>query len=198
MIEISLTDFVDFVTRSGATKLTKVRQLKDRPPYSPQTDYYKTVREGIVEMHRESLPVEALLRVCHDLPPNKQQKYPVVVTAYQKFCRQSKPRWFAPCSGSWQYDDLSVRLNPEVGLFIDDTPHIIKLYFKADKISRDKVGSIIQLLEKEFAEQKARGVRFGILDVQRSKLLVRNPGDRDLMPLLYGEANSLQTIWRSL
>lgn len=198
MIEISLTDFVDFVTRSGATKLTKVRQLKDRPPYSPQTDYYKTVREGIVEMHRESRPVEALLRVCHNLPPNKQQNYPVVVNAYQKFCKQAKPRWFAPCSGTWQYDDLSVRLNPEVGLFIDDTPHIIKLYFKHDKISRDKVGSILQLLEKEFAGEKARGVRFGILDVHRSKLLIRNPGDRDLMPLLYGEANSLQTIWKSL
>lgn len=50
-IEISLTDFVDFVCKSGTAKLTKVRQIKERDDYSPKTDFYKALREGVIENH---------------------------------------------------------------------------------------------------------------------------------------------------
>ena len=39
MAEISLTDFVDFVIKSGSPKLTKVKSAKTRPDYDPKTDY---------------------------------------------------------------------------------------------------------------------------------------------------------------
>lgn len=198
MIDISLTDFVDFVTRSGVTKQTKVRQLKNRPPYSPATDYYKTLREGIVEMHRNQYSVALLERLCDNLPPNKRENYPAVVEAYKKFCKQKNLDWFEPCVGQWTHNDLAIRLNPELGLHIGGVPYIIKLYFKADKISKEKVGLILQLLEEEFPQQTLLGVQFGILDIQRSRLLTRDPRRPNLMPLLYGEATSLQTIWHNL
>src|SRR5438552_2034984 len=56
MPRLSLTDFVDVVTRSGSAKVTKISQIKNRPAYSPQTDFYKAVRECIVEMNEKVLP----------------------------------------------------------------------------------------------------------------------------------------------
>jgi len=53
-IELSLTDFVDFVCKSGSTKLTKVKQIKNREDYSPATDFYKALREGIQDIHRKN------------------------------------------------------------------------------------------------------------------------------------------------
>lgn len=51
-IEISLTDFVDFVCKSGSAKLTQVKKVKYRDDYSPATDFYKALREGIIQIIR--------------------------------------------------------------------------------------------------------------------------------------------------
>ncbi|WP_164879142.1 hypothetical protein [Flavobacterium cerinum] len=40
-IKISLTDFLDFINRSGGTKMTKVKQVKNRAKYHPASDFYK-------------------------------------------------------------------------------------------------------------------------------------------------------------
>jgi len=52
MPDISLTDFVDFVIKSGTPKLTKVRAIKNRPEYEPAIDYWRQLREGIKDFHR--------------------------------------------------------------------------------------------------------------------------------------------------
>jgi len=41
MPEISLTDFVDFTSASGTSKLSKLKQFKSRPEYEPAFDFYK-------------------------------------------------------------------------------------------------------------------------------------------------------------
>ena len=49
MPQISLTDFVDIVSTSGTPKATKVKQVKYRPAYNPAIDFYKRIRDDIVE-----------------------------------------------------------------------------------------------------------------------------------------------------
>ena len=39
-ILVSLTDFVDFVSKSGRPKLTQVQHVKWRPKYDPKTDFW--------------------------------------------------------------------------------------------------------------------------------------------------------------
>ena len=58
MIDTTLTEFVDFVSKAGTPKLTVVRKVKQRHAegYDPQTDFYKIIREGIVLMHRLNKP----------------------------------------------------------------------------------------------------------------------------------------------
>ena len=55
MIKISLTDFVDFVISSGTPKLTKVRQLKRRGEYRPAFDYWKNLRDEIIDFHKRNM-----------------------------------------------------------------------------------------------------------------------------------------------
>lgn len=54
IIKILLTDFIDFVSKTGSTKLTQVKKVKERKPFHPATDYYKYVREGIIDIHQTS------------------------------------------------------------------------------------------------------------------------------------------------
>lgn len=55
MIEITLTDFVDFVSKAGTPKLTVVKKVKKHhiDGYDPQTDFYRAIRKGIVDMHKK-------------------------------------------------------------------------------------------------------------------------------------------------
>lgn len=38
-ITISITDFIGFVNKSGGSKMTKVKQLKNRENYHPSKDF---------------------------------------------------------------------------------------------------------------------------------------------------------------
>ncbi|MGC8623940.1 MAG: hypothetical protein ACP5VQ_01585 [Phycisphaerae bacterium] len=61
MPEISLTDFVDFLIKSGTPKLTKVTQIKQRPDYNPNP-YFK---DESPTKHRIQAVLE-LMRVALD------------------------------------------------------------------------------------------------------------------------------------
>ena len=56
MLRITLTDFVDIVSASGTHKTTKVREKLSRDDYHPAKDYYKKVREKIIDIHRNFEP----------------------------------------------------------------------------------------------------------------------------------------------
>ena len=56
MEKVSLTYFVDFVMKSGTPKLSVVRDFKERDKYEPFADFYKMVREAMVESHKGPLP----------------------------------------------------------------------------------------------------------------------------------------------
>jgi hypothetical protein len=53
MPRLTLGDVVEVVSRAGAPKANKVSEIKNRPPYSPVTDFYKALREGIVAIHEK-------------------------------------------------------------------------------------------------------------------------------------------------
>jgi hypothetical protein len=50
---ISLTEFVDFVITAGPPKITKVKNIKTKPPYQPQLDFWKKLRDSIEAFHSQ-------------------------------------------------------------------------------------------------------------------------------------------------
>ena len=85
-IEISLTDFIDFVSKSGGSKMTKVKQIKKRDAYQPFADFYKGLREGIIETHEKGLPKKELNKIIDELTdPKKISNYKEAIEGYKKF-----------------------------------------------------------------------------------------------------------------
>jgi len=62
MPAISLTTFVDFVIKSGTPRITYVRKTKQLygQGYSPARDFWKPLRDRIVEMHSREKPCSVL------------------------------------------------------------------------------------------------------------------------------------------
>jgi hypothetical protein len=196
---ISLTDFVDFVVASGPPRLTKVRELKRRGIYEPATDFWKRLREAIETLHREDREKPFLDEVRVGLTDRKKlAAYPPLITAYKRFLGRKHTRWFDPPRGRWAHAELTVRVNPELGLDIDGNRHVVKLYFKKQPLSKRRVESILRLMEKTLKAGEGESFAVAVLDVANAKLIRPTIPVPDLDILLQSEAAAFMEIWQRL
>lgn len=199
IIKISLTDFIDFVSKTGSTKLTQVKKVKERKPYHPATDYYKYVREGIIDIHETSGDKNQFENLIKNTPDiRKRENFEKTVKGYTKFLGRKTVTWIEPPFRHWKSGNLDVKLNPEVGLKYDDVRHFIKLYFKSDTLSKTKASQILSLMESELRAKVKKDDLFCVLDLRTGKLFCNEKRDTSLLPLLKGEAMSFETIWNSI
>lgn len=200
MIQISLTEFVDFVAKSGTPKLTVVKQVKERHGigYDPRFDFYKPLREGIVALHKAGKSKKDFDSLAKGLSDKKKQTaFPDIVKGYKKFLGNKSVKWFKPASQPWTYQGLSVRVNPEVGLEYAGARHAIKLYFKSEKLSKLRMDAINELMHHSLGVGK-KSPEFCILDIRNGKLLSAVTPNPSLLPLLQGEAVNFETIYKQV
>lgn len=200
MPEISLTTFVDFVIKSGTPRITCVRDAKRlyEQGYKPAFDFWKPLREAIIEMHREGLPKQALDRVCTNLTDRKKLSlYPLRIQAYKRWLGRKNIQWFGCEPKIWRSGDLKIRVNPELGLTIDGADYLIKLYFKEDKLSKPRVDTMLFLIQNTFSKKHPKATP-GILDVARGNLIVPTREIEDIEVLLNGEAVAFVEMWNRI
>jgi len=198
-IDISLTDFVDFVCKAGSAKLNFVKMIKNRKPYSPVTDFYKALREGIINNQKANADKNNLSEILKTLTdPKKQSNYKEAIEGYKKFIGKKSIIWFDPPFKHWRVGELDVRVNPELGLCYNDTNYVVKLFFKKDKLSKDKIYQILTLMESQLINASSNKLRMAILDVKNGKLFAKDNDDISMLPLLDGEAKSFQVIWHGV
>jgi hypothetical protein len=198
MPEISLTDFVDFIVKSGTPKLTKVKELKRRDPdYDPAFDFWKPLREGLIEYHRSGgANKKQLDKIISNLSdPKKVGRYTPAIAGYKKFVGNKAITWFDPCRNKWRQGGLDVRVNPELGLEFKGQRHIIKLYFKNERPNKAKFDLVLAMMEDALHGKLKTGDTLAILDVSTGHLF-KSPGPQPgLSPLLIGEATNFVTTW---
>lgn len=199
MAHISLTDFVDVVAASGTPKATKVRHIKNRPDYSPASDFYKRIRKTIVEAHEEAHPkafLETALRGLTD--PKKVTAYPVIVAAYKKWWGRKTIGWIGSANQIYSNNGVEISVNPEMGVEINGVPHYVKLYFKTDRLSKDKGTIITHLMATALSEDCPAGTMMSVLDIRRSKLISLSETIPELSAIVDAELAYMAALWPTL
>jgi hypothetical protein len=197
MDKISLSHFVDFVFKAGTPKLTGVRELKERKD-DLSTDFYRQVREAIVDMHRSGKPTSVLdgfLAAQHD--ERRRRIYPAILDGYRRFLASGKMTWFEPPVATYRLGEIEIDMNPELGLVIDGAPHVIKMYCRGEPLSSKRASVVLNLLLCGLAE-RAPGSAFAVLDVRSAKLHSFKVPNPRLGLLLRAEAASFATIYTGL
>lgn len=201
MPEISLTRFVDFVSKSGTPKLTVVRTTRKQidEGYGPEKDFYKGVREAIIAMHRNGASIQRVAGILPGLTDKKKiTHYPALVEGYTTWRDRKGAQWFEPPHTQWKSGGLSVRVNPELGLTIKGTPHLIKLYFKTDQLTKNRIDIITRLMAVACGDQAPDSCVMGVLDVRRSKLIKPTVPIVGLDTMLRAEAAYWVSAWADL
>lgn len=196
MNSFSFGSFVDFVLTSGTGKITQVRHLKQGRD-ELFSDLYRPLREAIVDMHSKGLDTVVLDTLAETaIDPRERRIFPKLVGGYKKFLWQGKMTWFEPPMRDYPLGQISVRVNPEVGLLIDGRPHVIKLYFRGDPLSPQRTMVSNQLLANALSSTWP-GTGFAVLDVRRARLFPYRPKP-EIGLLLKAEAASLSTLYAGL
>jgi len=100
-----------------------------------------------VDVHEHDKPKKALDAIVAGLTdPRKLAAFTAVVRGHRKFMRRHAARWFDPPKGSWVEGGIVVHVNPELGLEIRGVPHVVKLYFKAERMPKRNVATITRLM----------------------------------------------------
>lgn len=199
MASVTLTTFMDFVVASGTRKVTCVRRAKKQygQKYDPRTDFYKPLREGIIDMHKKGLETSYLDEVLAKVTdPKKLTSYPRCIEGYCK-CLGEKLADYSPCKPlKWKANGLEVRVNPEVVLTIDGRRYAVKLYFKAEPIPQGAITPMLRMIE--MSVPKSMRVKPAIIDLQHAKMHTRDELDPGLDALLKAEAASFAVLWDAL
>ncbi|WP_165227478.1 hypothetical protein [Aquisphaera insulae] len=189
------------MSKAGTPKLTVVKNVKQHhiDGYDPQTDFYRAIRKGIVEMHRRRQPKDALDVLLSGLTDKKKQTaYPDLVAGYKKFLGKKSYTWFVPPRCDWQHAGVSISVNPEVGLEYDGVRHVIKLYFKAENLKKVQMDVVTHLMTNFLPRPQNKDTSFDVLDIRKAKLIPGLPTSPALTALLEGEAASFAQIYNSI
>ena len=196
MPRISMTDFVDIVSKSGTPKTTKVAEVKNRRPYEPAFDFYRLIRETIIEAHENGQPRSAIESVLEILTDRKKiTAYPDLVMGYTKWWGRKTLDWFEPPTAFFSAHGVDVSVNPELGLTINGQPHLVKLYFKAPKLAKNRIDIITHLMEVALTDECPKGTAMAVLDVRRSKLIRPTVAIPTLDATLIAELAYVAALW---
>jgi hypothetical protein len=199
MPRISLTDFVDIVSKSGTPKANKIREVKGRPAYDPTTDYYKQCRDWIISTHAGGHPRTHL----HDLfstltNPKKDKHFNALMDGYKKWWGKTALDWFIPPSSLYSAHGVEVSVNPELGLMISGKPHLIKLYFKAEGITKNRIETVTHLMEISLRPLTSADTKMSLLDIRKSKLFTPTVPIPGLSAMLDAELAYIAAYWAAL
>lgn len=200
-MQISLTTFLDYIAATGTTRLRRVVEAKRHygQSYNPATDFYGPLRKRIVQVFEEGWDPKELDRLLGEVSDAKKQgHYAACRKGLRKWAGAAGKKdieWEQPKKATWASGDLEVNITPELWLKIDGERYVIKLYFKADKLSQHKVNLSLRLLETTVGGQR----KVGILDLQQGRLFTQTTEPPDGIDLLLAsEATGFAVLWSSL
>jgi hypothetical protein len=197
--KMSLTEFIDVVLKTGTTKITKIRQIKNKPEYEPATDFYRSLRMYVIDFHQKML-YDQKKKTAVDLTqdPKKYEHFSILLNGYWKFLGKKKPKWFTPITKKVIIQTIEIAINPELGLMFNDDKYLIKMYMKTEDISKQKVDIALGMMEKYLRPSLSSDTKIAILDVRKSKLFEYRKEMPELNAAIQAECAYISSIWEQL
>ncbi len=198
-MEVSLTTFVDFVLKTGTPRLTQVKNLCNEGDYAVVNDYYKVLRDAVKQFHEDGGKNWGIMDNAASVHKLQREHSTAddLVKAYKKFLGRKHIEYFEPPKGKWEFDDLSVRINPEIGLVIDGVETIVKIYWKDGGLMKKQADLILLMMHAVVEEGLGEGYRMCVLDIRRSKPFFSVNRQVELEPLLRAEARAFVELWNA-
>jgi hypothetical protein len=193
---ISMGDLVEVASRMGPPKTAKVHAIKNRKPYSPATDFYKPLREALVDIHQNGKPSSDLLQFVNKLTDQKKKtNYDPAIKGYIKWWASQSLNWSPPIKGTYSTGGFDINVNPELGLVIGGQRFLVKLYMNAEPATNLRLQYVTALMELVLRNKAQPNDVLGVLDVRRAKLFTSSPPSTALKASIDAEIAYIASVW---
>lgn len=200
-IQISLTEFVNFINSSGMKKMKIVEnaKLKHEEPEANPYDYWKDFKDEIKRLLKRKGSKEDLYELVERVREEVRENYNQMIAGYMKFWKPTRMEWVKPVKKMISISGVKMNLNPEIGIKWQGKEYMIKLFLKANEnLDKRHADIILALMESELREKVSEDVEFGLLDVKRGKLFLHTENDPRLLTLLKAEGLEFSEMWNEL
>lgn len=201
MIHATLSNFIDYVTKTGTTKLGVVKKQyrENGADYHPAHDYYRGFRKTVQEMHRTQLPIHHLDELVKSCDDKKRENYLSLATGYKKYAKGLPigAVWSAPEKVTLNTGGLAIRVNPELGFAHRSGAKVVKMYLKAPEL-KSKQAKVVMHLMKMCMESDSLEQEFGVLDVRRGRLYTDAAFNPELTTVVEAEALAFAAMYAQL
>src|SRR5690606_6478354 len=134
----------------------------------------KEVRDLIVGCFKKGNEISTIDGKWRTTDTAKNKNFQEVCKGLKKAFGNKTFDYEFPPKEIWKHNELEIRLNPELGIIINDKPHILKLYFKKEELTKDNIQALISLMETELKTLVPEKAEYGILDIRRGKILFKD------------------------
>lgn len=197
-IQVSLTEFVNFINSSGMAKMTIVSNAKMRHEIEGNPfDYWKDFKEEVKIQLKRKGDKEDMWELVEKVREDMRENYNQMISGYLKFWKPTRMEWITPVKKMVHIGGVKMILNPEIGVKWQGKEYMIKLYMKANEnLDKRHADIILALMNSELREKVGENVELAILDVRRGKLFSCVNTDSKLLVLLKAEARAFADMWR--
>ena len=195
MLKITLTQFIEILTRTAINKAKKVRAVRKQfeEPYAPAVDCYKMLRDVLVRSSdQEELKASLKIYSRKAWDASRQSRYPVLIAGYLKWLGRKKIEAQRLLPRAYHHGDATLTVNPELRMMINDAPLIVKLYFKESVLQRADAQLVCSVISHVYKEP----ITYAVLDVQRSRLHRFEFDELQLgLPMVDAELDYIAGMW---
>ncbi|MBO6514606.1 MAG: hypothetical protein JJ974_11635 [Phycisphaerales bacterium] len=198
-IKLSMSVFTDFVSKSGQTKTTLVKQWKYKPDYSPATDFYRQVREALPDYCRKKVDTSKLDSLVANASPKRREHFEAAINGFMTWKKKKSGKWVEPMRSAWVSDRIRVSINPEIAYeSTEGVLNIVKLYFRGTKLTKKQADLYLELMAGGLAINHSKDTVVTILDVKESSEYHAVGSKPTVSALLKAEAASWSVLWDHL
>lgn len=195
MAKIFMKEFSDIAVSSGTSKISKIRKEKNKTSYNPARDYYKQIREAIVDSHSKGYGSTYIAKEadgCTNL--KRKPNYELIAKLYIQWLGKKNVTWFVPPRGTYTHLSSEIVLNPEIGMEYNDEKHVVKLYFGEEKISQNRANYMLHLMR----EKLPKTCLYHVLDIRRKKLFSITGDHAIFLISINSEIAGIESAWPSV
>ena len=197
---ITTTEFMNYLNAKGTAKLTVVGNAKARHENEQEYfDFWAEFKHALKRVIITNGSKEDLKEVIERVKDEARPNYQAMVNGFISFWGRKDLVWIQPSKKIYHLVGLRISINPEIGLMINGTEYLIKLFLRSnDTIDRKQADIVLTLMEQGLRKKVGEDVVFAVLDVRRGKLYAAREYNPKLSVLLKAEAKSFQQAWKGL
>jgi hypothetical protein len=200
-IRVSLTRFVDLIITTGTPRITCVKEIKAGilAGYEPAKDFWKILRDGIIDFHHHALSTDSFNSVIQKTSDLRRlAHYDVAIKLYLRWLGRRKATWEDLRCTNFIARNVEVHVHPELGLNFNNDIYAIKLYFKKEPLKKRAIDPILYLLENYVTRQDGQPITPAILDLPNGRLLTPTNPLPNLASLLEAEVAAFSVLYSSI